>query len=199
MATAIAAGSLLSSAGGAVAGLSSAGAFLGIQAGTFFAISAGLGIAGTALSGFQQSQAAEAEAEAQQIASRQRARNLEFQVEQEKTQSAIEEADRQRRLRRTLASQRAAFGAGGGDPFSGSPVKIQEDTTAISERDQRRSDLTSSLRINSLQQQASQELRAGQFKASAARRRGKTSLLRTGSQVAGQFQSAREAGIFNDK
>jgi len=196
MATAIAAGSLLSSAGGAIAGASSAGAFLGIQAGTFTAISAGLGIAGTALSGFQQSQAAEAEAEAQQIASRQRARNLEFQVEQERTQSAIEEEDRQRRLRRTLASQRAAFGAGGADPFSGSPVRIQEDTEAISERDQERSDLTSNLRINSLEQQRSQELRAGQFRASSARRRGRTSLLRTGAQVSGQLQSAQDKGIF---
>jgi len=197
MATAVAAGSLLAGAGGAIAGTTTTAFTIGSTAVSFGALSAGLGIAGTALSGLQQSQAADAEAEAQELASQQRARNLNFQIEQEKTQSAIEEADRQRKLRRTLASQRAAFGAGGGDPFSGSPVKIQQDTRNISRRDQNRSDLTSSLKINSLGQQRSQELRAGSTRAASARRRGRTSLLQTGAQVAGQFQSAKNAGFFN--
>jgi len=197
MATAIAAGSLLAGAGGAIAGTTATAFTIGSTAVSFGALSAGLGIAGTALSGLQQSQAADAEAEAQELASQQRARNLNFQIEQEKTQSAIEEADRQRKLRRTLASQRAAFGAGGGDPFSGSPVKIQQDTRNISRRNQNRSDLTSSLKINSLGQQRSQELRAGSTRAASARRRGRTSLLQTGAQVAGQFQSAKNAGFFN--
>jgi len=197
MATAVAAGSLLAGAGGAIAGTNATAFTIGSTAVSFGALSAGLGIAGTALSGLQQSQAADAEAEAQELASQQRARNLDFQIEQEKTQLAIEEADRQRRLRRTLASQRAAFGAGGGDPFSGSPVKIQQDTRNISRRDQNRSDLKSSLKINSLGQQRSQELRAGSTRAASARRRGRTSLLQTGAQVAGQFQSAKSAGFFN--
>jgi len=183
MATAVAVGSLVAGAGTAVAGASATAFTIGSTAISFGSLTAGLSVAGTALSGFQQSQAAESEAQAQTLASQQRARNLNLQIEQERTQEALEKADRERRLRRTLATQRAVFGAGGADPFSGSPVRIKEDTTAISERDQSRSDLVSDLRINTLGQQRSQSLRAGQFRASSARRRGSTSLLQTASSL----------------
>jgi len=185
MATAAAAGSLLASAGSAAAG---AGAFggtvAGLSAGTF---AAGLGAASTALAGLSRFQAQEQRADALEQASEQRADELEFQIQQEKTQSAVEEAQRQRKLRRTLAAQRAAFGAGGASETSGSPIAIQRDTQNISRRQQGRSDLQSDLEINQINQQIGQKRRSGQIRANAERRKGRTSLLSSASTVGNQI------------
>jgi hypothetical protein len=184
MATAIAAGSLLSAGASAAAGASATAFTLGSTAVTFGNIATGASLLSTAFSGFQQFQASENQAEAAELASQQRARELNFQIEQERTQSAIEETSRQRRLRRVLAAQRAQFGAGAASEESGSFTRIQGDTENISRRQQGDADLVSGLRINQLQGQIGQERRAGQARASSFRSRGKTSLLSTASDVA---------------
>ena len=191
MATAIAAGSLLSTAGSAAASaglIGSTALTVGGTAVSFGTLSTGFALAGTALGGLQQFQASRNQAAAQEQASRARARELNLQVEQEKTQQALQEADRERKLRRAQAAQRAAFGSSGVDPFSGSPVAIQQDTESISRRSQNRNDLVSGLRINESIAQRENELRAGRTSASATRRAGRASLLQTGSTLALQGQ-----------
>lgn len=186
MATAIAVGSLLSS--GAFAAGSTA-TIAGLSMGT---IASGLSIAGTALSGFQQFRAAQDQADAAEQESRFRAREIRFESEQRRTQAALEEADRERRLRRLRATQTAQFGASGIDPFSGSPVSIGNDTVSQVQREQSQSDLLTELNLNTLKIEEGQTLRAGEVRAGSFRSRGRQSLLETGVQLSGQIGDFRD-------
>lgn len=123
------------------------------------------------ISSFMQAQDA---ADAQEMASQQRARELRLQAQQESTQSAINEAERQRRLRRTIASQRAA-GAGFVEE-SGNLLNIQQQTASQAQREGRFAELQSSLSINQLNRQALSEVRAGQNQAIATRSKAFTNL-----------------------
>ena len=183
MGTAIAVGSLLAGTGSAVAGATAAGTFLGVSAATFGTIATVGSLAGSAISGIQQSNAQQAAGEAALLQSQQQADQLRLQIDQEKTQSALQEAERQRRLKRVLASQRAAFAGGGIDPFSGSPVTIDEDTQAIAERNSSRAQLTSDIRSQQLNSNRVNTLAAGRTRRSSFRRQSRNSLLTTATQV----------------
>ena len=185
MATALVIGSLVASAGSAVAGTSAAmGA--GIVAAKFAAVSAGLGAAATVKSTLDARKAASAQSKSIELASEHTARELEIQTEAEKAQNAIEDAERERQLRVTLASQEAAFAGGGADPFSGSPVRINQDTQSISNRAGRRAGFVSGLRISALGAKKGQELRSGRARAKGVKAKSKASTLRAFTSVAQQ-------------
>lgn len=140
-------GSMLASGGSAVAG-ATGGTILGMTAGTLGSVAAGFGIAGQALSYFAGQDAADAQYDAQIAASRAeldasrtRVAENELGAQRARTQAAIEEAERQRRLRRALASQRAAFAGGVADIDSGSAAVIQDSTVGEINRESRLAEL----------------------------------------------------------
>lgn len=187
MATAIALGSMLASGASATAAAVGAkaltiGSVVGamgpvqplfsIGAATLGQIGSGLGIAGQFLSMQQQSAQADVAYQAQLAASRAeldaartRASESSLAAQRERTQAAIEEAERQRRLRRTLAAQRAAFAGSGIDPYTGSPVAIQEQTAGQINRESRLAELTSADRISSINRQRLGHLGLGKSRA----------------------------------
>lgn len=162
---------------------------------SFSTIGAGLGILGTAISGIQQASAQRAAGGAEQAAAEARARELRLKSSRERTQAAIDEADRQRRLRINLATQRARFAAGGVDPQTGSPLRIQESSISEILRQDRQAGLFSSLTVGALNRQASQEVRAGQAARQGGNIRARQTLFQTGSLIAGQFTQARDVGV----
>lgn len=182
MATAIAAGTMLAGGASAVAGFTGA-TVLGMSAATLGTIAAVGSLAGAAFSGIQQSNAQKAAGEAALLQSQQQADQLQLKIDQEKTQSALQEAERQRRLKRVLASQRAAFAGGGIDPFSGSPVTIDEDTQEVAERSSNRAKLTSDIRSQQLNANRVNTLAAGRTKRSTFRKKSRQTLLTTATQV----------------
>lgn len=186
MATAIAAGSLLSGAGAATAG-ATGGAFLSVSAGTLTAVSAGLGAAGTLVSGIQAKQQADVQADIEQQRAQAEQRQINLEIARERAQSAIEDEQRQRRLRRIIATQRATAASGTGSLASGSPVRIEDDTRNVVRREQSRQDLASSIRINRFEGQKIQSSIGGRSRASSARSRGRQSLIGGISRSATQF------------
>jgi hypothetical protein len=150
MAEVVMIGSLLSSAGGFAAGASAAGTFLGVSQAAFGVASLGFSVAGKIMEGVQGS-----------AAERARAEQLKIQRGNEKTQAAIEEAERQRRLRRTQATQRAAFAGGGADAFSGSPVVIMERGVSDIQRESAQAAAVSRGNISQINAQIGQTRLAG--------------------------------------
>ena len=143
---AVAVGSLLASGASAVAG---AGTVVGAAI-TLEQVSAGFGIFGQVLNFFSGQSQADAAYDAQIAASRAeleatrtRVAENNLSAQRERTQAAIEEAERQRRLRRTLAAQRAAFAGGSIDPFSGSAGVIQDATVGEINRESRLAEFAS--------------------------------------------------------
>ncbi len=165
----------------------------GISVGTIGAVA---GVVGTFVSGIAQSRQQRAAGKAEQAASEARARELRLQGARGRTQSAIEEADRQRRLRINLATQRARFAAGGIDPQTGTPLRIQESSISEILRQDRQAGLFSSLSISALNRQAGQEVRAGGAARQAGNIRARQTIFKTGSLISGQIKSGREAGVF---
>lgn len=159
---------------------------------TMGALSTGLSVASTALSGFQQFQQMGAAADAERMASQDRARELSLANKRERTQSAIEEAERQRRLRRALAAQRARFAGAGIDYTTGSPVVIQDQTAGQINRESRIAKLKTDLTISSTNRQKQQELRAGSASGAALDSKSQTGLIGTLSGVGGQVGDLRE-------
>ena len=178
MAVAAAAAPLLATGASAVAGGAGATAFtIGSVVGaagpvmptvvTFGQIASAATLVSGAFSAFSAFQQGQAAADAQEQASRQRAAELRLQMQQESTQQALEDAERQRRLRRTIASQRAA-GAGFVEE-SGNLLNIQQQTASEAQRQQRLGEFKSDLTINQLNRQAMSEIRSGQNEAIATR------------------------------
>lgn len=165
----------LPAAGSLVAGAGTAGTF-----GT------ALSIVGTAVSGFQKFQAQKNAGRAERLAAEARERELRLKSKREETQASIEEANRQRRLRTTLAEQRARFGGAGIDASSGTPLRIAEQSISEIARQDRQAGLFSSLTVSSLNRQATQEANAGRAAQSAANSQAFGSLISTGVSVAGQ-------------
>ena len=160
--------------GGSIIAAGSAASSLGASALTFGQIASAASLVGGAFSAFQSFQQGRAAADAQEQASRQRAAELRLQMQQDSTQRAIEDAERQRRLRRTIASQRAA-GAGFVEE-SGNLLNIQQQTASEAQRSERLGQFKSDLTIGQLNRQAMSELRSGQNQAMATRSRSMTSL-----------------------
>lgn len=167
----------LPAVGSLVAGTGAAG-------GTFGTV---LSIVGTAFSGFQKFQAQKNAGRAERLAAEARERELRLKSKREETQASIEEANRQRQLRITLAEQRARFGGAGIDPSSGTPLRIAEQSTSEIARQDRQAGLFSALTVSSLNRQATQEANAGRFAQSSANTAAFGSLISTGQTVAGQI------------
>ena len=143
MAEAIILGSILASGASAAAGAGMI-ATAGIAGVSFGTIASGLSLAGTAFSMFEGMSQADAAYDAQVAASRAQMEATRVEMQQAdvdaqrvRTQAAVEDAERQRRLRRTLASQRARFAGGGVDLTTGTPVSIQETTAGEINREGR--------------------------------------------------------------
>jgi hypothetical protein len=169
MAVAAAAAPLLATGSSAVAG-----ATIGSTAITFGQIASAASLVSGAFSAFSSFKQGQAAADAQEQASQQRAAELRLQMQQESTQNALEDAERQRRLRRTIASQRAA-GAGFVEE-SGNLLNIQQQTASEAQRQQRLGQFQSDLTIGQLNRQALSEVRSGQNKAIATRNKAFTGL-----------------------
>jgi hypothetical protein len=185
MAEAVILGSILASgasaAGGITVGAVTAAGLIGpvapllsISAGTLGTISAGLGLAGTALSMFSGASQADAAYDAQIAASRAeleagkaRFAEGELSAQRENTQAAIEESERQRRLRRVLAAQRAQFAGGGADIGSGSLQRIQEDTIGEINRESNLAAAATQDRVSSINRQGLGILAASKGRASS--------------------------------
>jgi hypothetical protein len=173
MAEAIIIGSILSSGASAAAGAGLIGA-TGIAGVSFGTISAGLGLAGSAFSMFSGASQADAAYDAQMAASRAeleagkaRFAEGELSAQRENTQAAIEESERQRRLRRVLAAQRAQFAGGGADIGSGSLQRIQEDTIGEINRESNLAAAATQDRVSSINRQGLGILAASKGRASS--------------------------------
>ena len=173
-ATATAGATAAAGFGGSIIAAGSVASSIGSTALTFGQIASAASLVGGAFSAFSSFQQGRAAADAQEQASRQRAAELRLQMQQESTQRALEDAERQRRLRRTIASQRAA-GAGFVEE-SGNLLNIQQQTASEAQRQQRLGEFKSDLTINQLNRQAMSEIRSGQNKAIATRSRAFTGL-----------------------
>lgn len=150
---AIAVGSLLASGASSIAG---AGTVIGAGV-TLGQVATGFSVLGGAMNFFAGQDQADAAYDATIAASRAsldatRARVAEgdLNAQRQRTQAAIEEAERQRRLRRALASQRAAFAGGSADINSGSFNAIQDDTIGEINRESRLADLATEDAVNAI-------------------------------------------------
>lgn len=184
MAVALPAASLLAGGAAFVAGTGT------VVAGsiTLGQIAVGLSLASTAFSGISSAQQQSRAADAAELASQERAREVRLKGQREDTQFAIESARRERLLRRRLASQRAAFGSSGASLTSGSAQALQERTISEINRQQRLSKLQNDLRSSALNRQSMSIERAGAFKAASLRQSARVSLFETAAQVTGQIQ-----------
>lgn len=192
MAEVIAVGSILASGASTVAGMAGASTVFGISAGTLSTIGTGLGLASNVIGGIQEYQTIRNQAKAEETASEERAADIRLQVQQERTQQAIEQAEREKRLRRALASQRASFAGAGIDPNTGSPLNIQQQTTGLINREQRLSDEASSFTQSVLNLNAEREVRGGYARASGLRSKATTSLISTFGKVSGGISDLSE-------
>lgn len=110
----------------------------------------------TLLQGIQQFQAAGAEGDAAQAQADFETQQLETQIERDKAQAAIESRNREERLRRTLARQRALFGSSSVDEGSGTAIKLQEDAISSINREQGIEDFNTAQNILNLNIQQEQ-------------------------------------------
>ena len=180
---------LIASGASAVAGAATVATTIGSTAVTFGQIASAVSAVSGLVSGIQAFGSANAAAEAEQQASEARARELRLQSQQESTQQALLEAERQRKLRRTLATQRAA-GAGVVEE-SGNILNIQQQTASQAQREGRLSELQSSLTIGQLNRQALSEQRAGQNALIAGKSKARTSLISTVSSFGSQVKDIK--------
>lgn len=169
MATAIAVGSLLSSGTAAVAGSSlftgataAAVASTATTAATAFSVASGVASIFAGQDAGDASAAAQlSAARAQTDAARTQYAESQLSAQRERTQAAIEEAERQRRLRRTLASQRAAFAGGAADINSGSILAIQDDAANEINRESNLAAFASDQQVSAINRQGQAQLSSG--------------------------------------
>jgi len=201
MAEAIVLGSLLSSGAAAAsgAGLIATTGIAGISFGT---IASGLGLLGSAVSMFSSADQGAAAYDAQIAASRAeleagKTRFAESQLseQREATQAAIEESERQRRLRRTLAAQRASFAGGGAAIDSGSLQRIQEGTIGEINRESNLAALASGDRISSIQRQGLGNLAGSKARASSLIGQAETGLAQSRANTLSQAGSFATGAI----
>lgn len=118
--------------------------------------------------GVQSFMAAGEQADAAKRSQRFETQQLEMQVQRERTQAALEAQEREDRLRRALASQRAAAGSSV-DVNSGSPLRLQESTIGSINREQSIADFNTADRILNLNVQTEQANIRGAAAVGAAR------------------------------
>lgn len=201
---AIALGSMLAGGASAVAGAGTTALTIGSVVGaagpvqplltlTLGQVAAGFGVMSAAVGMFSGMGSSDAAYDAQIAASRSALETSRVQFaetelasQREKTQAAIEEAERQRRLRRVLAEQKASFAGAGVDIQSGSPARIQEETVSEINRETRLSKLTSGQRVSSINRQGLGILASGAGKASSLIGQARTDRAASRTQAMGQ-------------
>jgi len=99
---------------------------------------------------------------AQNMATYMRVEQLKSQQNREKTQAAMEAAERSRKLTRTLARQRAIFAGAGIEGETGTAVTLGNESKAVSAREQKGADLMSLIRIGNVGMKIGQTKIAGQ-------------------------------------
>ena len=160
---------------------------IGSTAITFGQLSAGASLVSGLFSGIQASSQARAAGSAERQASQSRARELEFQMQSERTNEAVQDAERQRNLRRILASQRAA-GAGIVDE-SGNILNLQTQTITESDRQKNAQGFQTDMAIGQLNLNKLSTIRAGENAFLAGKSKARTSLISTGITAATQGAS----------
>lgn len=157
-----------------------------------FGITEIIGIAGLAMSaigtgvGFLgQMSAGQA---AQRTASMQ-AKQMQLKAQAEKTQAAIDEQNRQMKLTKVLATQRAIFGSSGASLNSGSFLAIQNADTSEVARENRLGSLIADTNSSLYNMQADQYLAAGRERSKASLISGGVSLLEWGAKTLPRFAS----------
>ena len=113
----------------------------------FFALASAAGQVLSAVSAVQQGKAAQSQANLQ-------ASILQQQAESDRQKAAADEADFRKRQSRVLAARRAALGASGVEPASGSPLLVSEDFAAETELGALRVRAGGELRATRAEQQA---------------------------------------------
>lgn len=140
-------------------------------------IGAGISAASGLVSGFMSFSQQRAAGKAAQIASQEQAAEIRLKAQAEQVQGAKERAEMERRLRRSLAQQRANFAAGGIETTSGTPMTIADETTSEFQRNIESSRLRQGLAVSSINQQAMSTLRAGYNRRLALNNNAMTSLI----------------------
>lgn len=119
-------------------------------------------IGGQVLSGFQQRAALDMQSDAAMQSAAFEQKQISLQIDRERTQAAVERQQREERLRRALATQRAAFG-GIVDIGSGTPFTLQSESVAASKREQELADLETNQRITNLNLEKEQSKIGAQY------------------------------------
>jgi hypothetical protein len=96
-----------------------------------------------------------------------RAEETRLDMQRGATQEAIDAAERERNARRLMAAQLAHFAGGSIDPFSGSPVAIQERTAGEINRESRLAGIGFADRRSTLSRQALGEIASGKGKSAS--------------------------------
>ena len=110
-------------------------------------------------------------------------KQLSLQVQRERTQAALEAQQREDRLRKALAAQKAAFGSSV-DVSSGTPLRINEATTGAVNREQSIADFNTADRILNLNVQTEQAKIAGAARVNAARNNQTSAIIGTATNAA---------------
>lgn len=155
-------GSSLTAAAGSTVAAGAVGAGAGAAAATAGAGSlftaSNLLLGGLMLSGITQFASIGSQANAASQATDFQNQQLQLQIDRERTQAALEEQQRERRLRSLLASQRAAFGGAGVSADSGSPLRLQETAIGSLNEEQSLADFETGQRIANLNIQGQQNI-----------------------------------------
>ena len=138
----------------------------------------------SAVGAVQKGQAADAQAKLQ-------SRVLRQQAESQRQQSAADEADFRARQSRLLAQRRAALGASGVDPASGSPLLVSEDFASEVELNALRIRAGGEVRATRLEQQAGLQRFQGRAARTSGFFRGGSLLLTGAGKVFGDLKKAQ--------
>lgn len=119
-------------------------------------VAAAMMIGGTVLSTISEMQARSAQGDVAKQQADFQQKQLQLDIDREATQSAIESKQREQRLRRSLAAQRAAFGSGGLEVNSGTPLRLQEVAIGSINEEQSYADFATEQTITNLNVQSEQ-------------------------------------------
>ena len=142
------------------------------------AVGTGVGVLGQISSG-----------SAAQRTAKMQASQMQLKAQAEKTQAAIDEQNRQQKLTKVLATQRAIFGASGASLNSGSFLAIQNADTSEVARENRLGGLLADTSASLYDLQAQEYLSAGRSKNKASLLSGGVSLLEFGAKNLPRFAS----------
>lgn len=145
-------------------------------------VSLGLFLGGQVLSGLEQRSVAKAQASAANQSAAFQQKQIALDIDREKTQQALEAAERERRLKIALAAQQARS-AGIIELSSGTPQTLMNETIATSKREQDLANLDSAQRIANLNVESVQTEIGRQSRVSSYKSQGRQALFDTATSV----------------